>query len=419
MLSAEAVRRRYLVLLGLRWLPVGLLIPVTVLLLTGRGFTLAELGIAWAVQGWLVFVLELPTGGLADAIGRRRVLLGAGVADLVSGVLLVGAMTLPALMVVWALQGVYRALESGPLDAWFIDAALAADPDADVEGAMASGGAVLSACIGVGAVLSSALVAWGPTVRGEALLLPVVVAVALRLVNMGMLLRLMDEVVETRGLTALRASVHGVPVIVREAVTVVRRSPVLLGLIGVELLWGFGMTAFEMLVPPRLAEVTAGPDAAAAVFGPAVSVGWFVSAVAASQVARLSRRWGPPRAAMALHVLQGLSVVGMALAAGPLGVVAFYLVTYATHGAVNPVWKGLLHRQIESSHRTTVASVASMLGMPAGAVSGILLGALADRAGVPVAMIAGAVALSAAAVMYLPALLQWRRATRITAVTPP
>lgn len=74
-----SVRRRLLVLLALRWLPTGLMIPVLVLLLLERGLSLAQLGLAFAAQGFMVLVLELPTGGFADTLGRRRVLLLASV----------------------------------------------------------------------------------------------------------------------------------------------------------------------------------------------------------------------------------------------------------------------------------------------------------------------------------------------------
>ena len=39
--------------------------------------TAVVLGVAAAAQGLVVLCLELPTGGLADAVGRRPVLLGA------------------------------------------------------------------------------------------------------------------------------------------------------------------------------------------------------------------------------------------------------------------------------------------------------------------------------------------------------
>ena len=66
----------------LRWLPTGLLMPVYVLVMTDRGFTLTTIGIAAAAQGVMVLLLELPTGGLADALGRRRVLLTATAVDI-------------------------------------------------------------------------------------------------------------------------------------------------------------------------------------------------------------------------------------------------------------------------------------------------------------------------------------------------
>jgi predicted MFS family arabinose efflux permease len=69
---------------------------------------------------------------------------------------------------------------------------------------------------------------------------------------------------------------------------------------------------------------------------------------------------------------------------------------------------GLLHREVDGPHRTTVLSVNSMVAMPAGAVGGIVLGAVADGAGVRVAMAVGAAVLAAAAPLYLVA-RKWSR----------
>jgi MFS family permease len=74
-LDAAAIRRRYLALIGLRWFQTGLLIPVIVLLMVSRGLSLVEIGLVGSVQGIVVLVLELPTGGLSDSLGRRPTLL--------------------------------------------------------------------------------------------------------------------------------------------------------------------------------------------------------------------------------------------------------------------------------------------------------------------------------------------------------
>ena len=59
---------------------------------------------------------------------------------LLSTIIGIGSMTLLVFadsfvefLVVCALQGVFRALDSGPLEAWYVDATLAADPNAKLE----------------------------------------------------------------------------------------------------------------------------------------------------------------------------------------------------------------------------------------------------------------------------------------------
>ena len=74
------VRGRFLLLLGLRWLATGLLMPVALLLPLERGLTIAEIGIAMAAQGIVVIVMEVPSGALADSWGRRPVFIASGVA---------------------------------------------------------------------------------------------------------------------------------------------------------------------------------------------------------------------------------------------------------------------------------------------------------------------------------------------------
>ena len=68
-----------------------------------------------------------------------------------------------AFAAVTILQGVYRALDSGPLEAWYVDATLAAEPDAEIEHGLSAGSTVLSLAIAVGALISGALVALDPS----------------------------------------------------------------------------------------------------------------------------------------------------------------------------------------------------------------------------------------------------------------
>ncbi|MFJ8580773.1 MFS transporter [Micromonospora sp. NPDC093277] len=415
-LSVRQVRFRYLTLYGLRWLPTGLMIPVMILLMQERGLSLSQIGLVATAQGLVVLALELPTGGFADALGRKPVLATAWVIGLISLAIFAFADSFWLFFLSWALQGVYRALDSGPMESWYVDATLAADPQAEYERGLGHAGTVIGLAIGAGALLSGGLVALGPIGPVSALTLPVLVAIVLHVVSLVALLVLMAERRPATGAAALRASMVEAPRMVGQAIGLLRRSRVLLALVGVELFWGFGMVTFESLLPVRLAEVVGNADRAAALLGPVGSAAWLANAAGAALTPLLLRRLGAAPAAALLRVLQGVTVVGMGLLAGPVGVLIAYLACYTVHGASNPLHMGLLHRQVDGPYRTSVISLNSMMSQPAGALGAVVLTALADRTSISLAMLVGGVVLALAAPLYLPA---WRVGRNATPVGQP
>jgi hypothetical protein len=161
------------------------------------------------------------------------------------------------------------------------------------------------------------------------------------------------------------------------------------------------MPTFESLISVRLAEVVGDADAAAALLGPTASAGWVASSLGAAAIPLLARRIGAPWTGFLLRLAQGSTVVGMAILAGPVGVIAAYLFCYTVHGAANPVHYGLLHRQVDGPYRGSLISLNSMVSQPAGALGLVILTALADGASVSVALLVGAAVLAAAAPLYL------------------
>jgi len=313
-----------------------------------------------------------------------------------------------------ALQGVFRALDSGPLEAWYVDATLGADPTAEIEHGLSAGSTVLSLAIAVGALLSGGLVALDPFDAIPTLALPLLVALALGIVNVIAIVLLMRETPRARDAHAIAASVRQVPRVVADGIGLLRASRVLMALVAVELFWGFSMVTFEGLFPVRLSEVVGDAAQAAALMGPVTSVAWFASAAGAGLIVAVSRRIGVARSAGLLRVVQGATIVAMGLLAGPLGVVVAYLACYVAHGASNPMHMTLLHRQVDGPHRATVLSMNSMISQPAGALGAILLSALADGTSISTAMIVGGIICALAAPLYFPA---WRAERARTAGT--
>jgi predicted MFS family arabinose efflux permease len=406
--DVAGVRRRYLVLIGLRWFQTGLLIPVFSLLMVTRGLTLPEMGLVAATQGLVILILELPTGGLSDALGRRPTLLLAGVFSTVAIGTLYLADSVGTFMAAAVLLGIFRALDSGPLEAWFVDATHAADPNTRIESGLAAGSSVLSLGIAAGALLAGGLVALDPFPAIETLALPVLLALVASLAGLAAVFLLLTENHPGRGAGAVAASVRAVPSVVREGIGLLRGSRVLAAVVAVELFWGVSIIAFETLFPLRLSEIVGGTSEAAALMGPASSGAWFASAAGAAGIALISRRTGVARAAIALRLLQGLTIVAMGLLAGAVGIVTAYLACYLMHGASNPMHTTLLHREVDAGHRTTVLSLNSMVFHPAAAVGALLLTTIAGATSLSVAMVVGGVVCAVAAPLYLPA----RRAER-------
>ena len=416
-LAPAAARRVFLLLSFTRWFPIGLVVGIITLWALERGLTVAEALLAFSFQGLVIFALELPTSGFADAFGRRPVLLASAVVNVAASFVLIAADSFVGFAVAAAMQGVFRALDSGPLEAWYVDTVHLTTPGADVDGTLAAQSTVLGGSIAVGAVLSGGLVAWDPLPVGSALLLPMLVWAGLNVVHLVAAVLLLREPrthLDSTGARRAAASVREAPRVIHDGLRLLRRNRVLLGLVLVEIFWSTGMVVFESFQPIRLAELVGGEETAGALMGPVAAVGWGIFAAGAASAGLLSRRIGVTRTAIVARVLNGLGAVVMGLVAGPAALIAAYLFTYGLHGTAGPMHAALLHREAEARNRATVLSMNSMVGFAAFSVAAPLLGAIATGVSTQVAMVAGGAFSVIGAVLYLPAL----RAERLRGAVP-
>ncbi|AEG43181.1 MFS transporter [Isoptericola variabilis] len=417
-LSPRAARRVFLLLTATRWFPVGLVVAVTTLLPLERGLSVTQTLTLASITGLVVFALELPTGGFADAIGRRPVLVAAASMQVLAATLFATAQSFWAFALAAAATGTFRALDSGPMEAWFVDTVHATSPGADVDRTLSHHGAVLGVSIALGALVSGGLVWWHPVTAWSALTLPyvayAVLAVA-HLVMVGVLLKEPSPVPDGGALPdgggrpggAVRralASARRTPAVVADGVRLAGTNRVLLGLLLVEVFWSTGMVVFESMTPIRLAELLGSEQRAGALMGAVASVGWGVFALGAALAGLAARRVGVVRAAMAARVLNGLGAVWMGLVAGPAALVVAYLVTYALHGAGGPTYQPLLHREAVARNRSTVLSMASMTSFAAFAVAAPVLGRTAELVSTPVAMVIGGAVSVLGVLCFVPAL---------------
>jgi MFS family permease len=374
--TVRSATRRLVGLTALRWLPVGLTTPITVLLAQARGLSLAEIGLLFTVHGIVVIVLELPTGGLADVLGRRPVVVAGAALHLGSCLVFATATSFPGFLAAILLMGVGRALDSGPVEAWYVDTVHRIDPAADVAPGLSKHSAADGGSLAVGAVIGGFLPALLGGAGASALALPYLGAAVLDVVFVVAVVRLLTEDRPPREGSvgrALAAGARAIPGTVTGAVRLsVTDGPMRL-VLGLTAVGGVGLVACELLGPVRFAELAGGRDGGAAVYGMVLAVSFGVAAVGAMAVPSLRRLLGgSTRWTCAL--LLGCGAAAMAVIAGPdvlLVAGAGFAVYYLAHGSTWPLLSAVLHTRVDAAHRATAVSAMS-LAMALGGILGNL-----------------------------------------------
>lgn len=217
MISTTSIRRRYGLITFLIWFATALPLALSVLLVQGRGLSLSEIGLVMGIYSLTVVLLEVPTGGLADAAGRKRVALLAYALQAVSSVLLLLAFSFPAFLVAMLVYGAGRALSSGSLDAWFVDELQGANPDVDLQPALARVETISLFALGAGTLAGSLLPALFAALPADGtavwtpLATPLVAALGVRIVLLFAITLLVHESRTAAQQTGWRAGLLAIP----------------------------------------------------------------------------------------------------------------------------------------------------------------------------------------------------------------
>ncbi|MEU6162169.1 MFS transporter [Streptomyces sp. NPDC047130] len=393
--DTRTARRRYVTVCVLFWLPLGLSIAPLVLLFTERGMTMVVIAGFFAAHSVTAAALELPTGGLADVLGRRTVLAAAGLLNL-AALTLLGLGTTPWLLGLgMALMGAGRALSSGPAEAWYVDTVQAHDgPDAELRTGLARGGSATSAALAVGTLLGGALpwlLGLGPDLGSRLsgstsglvlpLSLPMLLGAAVEIVFVLYVLTALPE--PPRPAATLRDVLRGIPATVADGLRLGGRDALVRRVFLSAGAAGSALAALELLTPGRAAALTGASESGAVLFA-ALACAGFVCAAVGSHLAPLTARLaGSGERAVTVGLgagAGGLLLLGATAAfagAGSmvLAAVGFGLVHLGL-GAAEPNENDLLHRRVARSGRATALSVQSLTLQLVAGLTGLIIGVL-------------------------------------------
>ena len=74
-MNKQQLIKKFIINQTFHWFIIGIMLPVITLLQLEKGLNLFQISITMSIYSATVVLLELPTGGLADTIGRKRVYL--------------------------------------------------------------------------------------------------------------------------------------------------------------------------------------------------------------------------------------------------------------------------------------------------------------------------------------------------------
>jgi MFS family permease len=399
--TADSIQRTYLTLLLGNTLAASLIWGINTIFLLDAGLSNLEAFAANAFFTAGMVLFEVPTGIVADTIGRRVSYLLGTLTLMASTFLYVLLWQLGAPLWEWAIASMLLGLGftffSGAVEAWLVDALTATGYTGELETVFGRGQIVSGAAMLVGSV------AGGFIARQTSLGVPFVLRGLVLLVMFGLAFRLMHDVGFTpekggRPLAEMRR-------IAANSIDYGWRVPAVKWLM-VESLFtgGVGIYAFYAL-QPYLLELYGDPQAyqVAGLVAAIVAGAQIAGGIAAPRIRRLFRR-----RTSALLATAGLSVVALGLIGlvesfwAVIGLIVVWGLLFA---ATLPIRQTYLNGLIPSRQRATILSFDSMMSSTGGVWTQPLLGRAADAWGYAPSYLIGA----GISILALPCLALSRR----------
>ena len=377
--SPASVVRTYLLLAGLYTLSASLIWGVNTLFLLHAGLDIAQVFVANAAFTAGMVLFEIPTGVVADTLGRRTsflasmaVLFVATLAYVVVGVQQLG---LGAFVVASLGLGLGFTFYSGATEAWLVDALRATGYDGNLDRIFARGQLVTGAAMLVGTVAGGALGGIDiavPFVARAVLLVPVFVIAFALMHDVGFTPRPLSRATFGRELSAVARSSTSYGWRHRDV-----RLLVLISFFQT----GFFIWAWYAWQPYFLSLLGREDEIwITGVISGAIAMAMMAGNALVGPLGRHTTRRTPIM--LGASLVQTVAAIGIGLAGGFWPAVALLVVFGVAVGVMSPVKQSYLHDSIPSEQRATLVSFDSLVGN-LGSVGGqVGLGYVARERGV-------------------------------------
>ena len=339
-------------------IPAGVLI----LFMVQRGLGLGDVGLLFLVASVTVILLELPTGGLADAVGRKKVAVASYLFGTAAVVALLFITNIQTALVYAVCLGLAQALGSGSLEAWFIDQIKLDNPDVDLQPFFAKETVVETVANAAGALLGGLLpvliIQWGVGV--EPLATPLILSLIVRSAAFVALLTLIpnDAPEENATLTPLR----DVQVILGDAFALVGKDNGLKQLLAITLANGVALGSLEAFWQPHFRDTIGISMENTVVFGVVQAVGFLFGTAGGLLATRFVAQFsGNKRAAMTAQVIKALLFFVLAVSTNFIVTTVVFALFYLVLVLNISPHMALYNHTLPNNRRSALLSISSIV----------------------------------------------------------
>ena len=355
------------------------------LLLLARGLTLVQISLIESIMIFTIFVMEVPTGVLADRVGRKWSILLSTFLLMCAEFIFIFARDYGWYVIIALLTGTGFAFASGALEALVYDS-LPDDTAREDEMKQAMGR--VNSWGQIAFVISPIV---GALIIGDAAPEQFIPAIALTVVALliGLLvcLTIREPVFDSS-----EKKPSGLELF-RDGVSLLRRSRRLRRL---ALLAIFSSSFTAALITTLAAPYLVRNEVSPFVVGVALSLGSLLAALTQRYAYKVEEWLGQARAIAVLIVLPGLMYWLLALAAGPLAPVLIVILMYGSNDMKAPLFSAYQNALIDSENRATVLSLINMFVSLYLAILAPLYARIAERSLETAFVVMGAVIIIAA-----------------------
>lgn len=392
---------------SVHWFIVGLYSPVMVLFLLDNGLDSLQVGTVVGAYSGALILLELPTGGLSDSIGRKRVYLISLVVQLTAITCLIISHNFGGLLLGFFLIGTARALSSGTIDAWFVDEFKRTEPNGNLQKALAKANVFIPVGIAAGALLGGVIpMTFGHFLNDrfgsgiyESNLVIMVLAI---IVQFALTSVLIIEVVNKTQRENVVAGIKKFPEVLSTAVKYGLKNRIILVLMAATFALGIGLMSVEVFWQPRLKELLRS-DAQTWIFG-ILAAGYFLSAsVGNILITPLCTKLGHnyPQILFGLRLLLGSTLLLLALQSTVLGFAALYMFFLLVNGMSGSPHSTIFNSQVPSERRSTLMSFESFIVQAGGLIGAVTFGYITQVSSIRTAWIVAGLVLLGSSLTYL------------------